>query len=117
MYAALSGRREWPTGRPVSRLTAIFVLDYVLTRGLTEEDEMVAFACRAIEGWAAVFRNCDPDDHGYIPCKVFHGALAACGYNVSEEFVTCVLRFCERLCYVSFDKFIRACAMTAKHHP
>ncbi|KAH6920979.1 hypothetical protein HPB50_028033 [Hyalomma asiaticum] len=117
MYAALSGRREWPTGRPVSRLTAIIVFDYVLTGGLTEEDELVALACRAMEGWAAVFRNYDPQDQGYIPCIVFHEALAACGCNVSEDFVTCALSFCERLGWVPFDKFIRACAMTATRHP
>ncbi|KAH6920559.1 hypothetical protein HPB50_028452 [Hyalomma asiaticum] len=117
MYAALSGRREWPTGRTVSRLTAKFVLDYVLTSGLTEEDELVSLACRAMECWAEVFRHYDPDDQGYIPCDVFHEALAACGYNVSEDYVNCVLRICERLGWVSFDGFIKACATTAKCHP
>ncbi|XP_070380694.1 sorcin-like [Dermacentor albipictus] len=117
MYKSLSQLNDWPTQRPVSRLTAKFVLDYVLTSGISDEIELVSLAYRAIEYWASVFQNFDPENHGCISSDVFHEALEACGYNVSKYYVRCLLRACERLGLVSFDSFIKACATTAKVHP
>ncbi|XP_037572249.1 sorcin-like [Dermacentor silvarum] len=117
MYKSLSQLNEWPTQRPISRLTAKFVLDYVLTSGISDDVELVSLAYRAIECWASVFQHFDPEDHGWISSDVFHEALSASGYNVSKYYVRCLLRASERLGQVSFDNFVKACATTAKVHP
>lgn len=116
MLEALSNFRDWPTQRPITRMTAKCILEFVRSRGISDVPNVVSFGCRAVQCWAAVFQLYEYEDQGWMWSTDLYEALTSAGYNVSKRYVRCLLEMCERCGQIYFNKFIQACAMTATHY-
>ena len=96
--------------------TVAMVVRYALRCGMGTRTELVNFACEAVEAWTAAFQAFDPEDVGWLSGDDLRAAIAECGYDVRGAPLAYLREVFEHDGRLTLDGFIKACALTARHH-